>query len=137
MKGKDSSHYAQFKNSMGYSNHSGNSGKRYVTHLRIRDKSNRRNISNKKNRKIVNYRMMSQGHANDLEQDEQVKNTEFIPLINDKTGKGTAFAKQNVLATSQRVKKKRKVGNSQYHNDKTFSMAWNRNVSSIKKVYFK
>jgi len=137
VKGKDSSHYAQFKNSMGYSNHSGNSGKRYVTHLKIRDKSNRRNISHKKNRKIVNYRMMSQGHANDLEQDEQVKNTEFIPLINDKAGKGAAFAKQNVLATSQRVKKKRKVGNSQYHNDKTFSMAWNRNVSSIKKVYFK
>ena len=128
----------------GFTHYSTHSGKRHMTQLKIRNKSNKRNGGTTANKRRDKHGRLMHSHERDeteeLKTDAQhrLNETEFIPPIRDPQAKVFNSPGSNVLARSKRVKrKKRRMVNSQFHGDRVFNMDRMRNAFSGKKIYYK
>ena len=128
---------------IGYTHYSTHSGKRHMTQLKIRNKSNKRNGGTTNKRRDNQGRIL---HSHEREETEELKTnekerlneTEYVPPIRDPQSKVFTSPGNNILARSKRVKrKKRRLINSQFHGDRVFNMTGMRNAFSGKKIYYK
>ena len=141
----DKSNQISIADNIGYTNYSTNSGKRHMTQLKIRNKSNKQNggTTTTNKRRDQHKKLM---HSHEQQETEELKiddkyrlnETDIVPPIKDPQAKVFTSPGGNVLARSKRIKrKKRRVINSQFNGDRVFNMSGMRNAFSGKKIYYK